>query len=105
MRHSPDALVTVHLLPSEGGGRVGPTPDKAFGCIMTIDGVNLDVRFRLGHDGPLQPGSTRDVEIDFLDPDFATSHLRIGEEFKLREVSVIGSGTIKHIYMRQRRHA
>jgi hypothetical protein len=58
MRNAPDALVTVHLLPSERGGRGGPTPDKAFGCIMTIDGVNLDASFRLDRLGALRPGST-----------------------------------------------
>lgn len=104
MRDAADALVTVHLLPSDRGGRRGPTPGKAFGCIMTIDGVNLDVRFRLDSKGPLRPGSTRDVEIDFLDPDFAQPHLRVGEEFELREAAVIGSGTIRHIFMRREGH-
>jgi hypothetical protein len=103
MRNAPDALVTVHLLPSEQGGRRGPTPDKTYGCIMMIDGVNLDIRFRLDGVGPLQPGTTRDVGIDFLNPEAAKPHLRIGETFRLREASVIGNGTIKDIFIRQRR--
>ena len=107
MRNAPDALITVRLLPSEQGGRQGPTPDRIFRCIMVIDGVNLDVRLNLDRQGSLQPGMIRDVEINFLNPEFAKFHVRAGEEFQLRETSIIGSRLVKQTFVRQpqRHHA
>jgi len=104
MAKQPDALVTVHLLPSDQGGRLGPTPADSFGCIMSIDGVNLDVRFRLDGREPLRPGITRDVAVDFLNPEFAKRHVTMGEAFQLRESKVIGSGTVKQVLLHRQRH-
>jgi hypothetical protein len=58
----------------------------------------LDVRFRLGSVGPLQPGTTTDVEVSFLDPENAKRHVLVGQEFSIREASVIGRGTIKETF-------
>ena len=99
MKNSPDALVTVSLLPTERGGRQGPTPAAAFGCIMTIGGQNLDVGFRLEHVGPLRPGMIADLEVNFLDSEHAKNSITVGQEFSLREAKIIGHGTIKEIFI------
>ena len=94
----PEALIQVRMLPSSLGGRRGPTPENEYGCLMAIDGVNLDVRFRVDRAGPLRPGETTEVEVNFLNPDLARRHLKVGGTFRLREAAVIGDGEIKQIY-------
>ncbi len=85
----PDALVHVRMLSSQAGGRRGPTPAQAYGCLMAIDGVNLDVRLRVDRTGPLRPGESADVEVNFLNPALAKRHLTVGRPFRLREAAVI----------------
>jgi len=94
----PEALVQVRMLPSARGGRDGPTPANEYGCIMVIDGINLDVRLRVDRAGPLRPGETVDVEVNFLNPDLARRYLKVGKTFRLRETTVIGDGEIIKIY-------
>lgn len=98
IKTNPDALVLVRMLSSRAGGRRGPTPARSHGCLMAIDGVNLDVRLRLDRTGPLSPGDTAEVAVNFLDPAFARRHLKVGEPFRLRETTVIAEGVIKEIY-------
>jgi len=46
---------------------------------MVVNGRNHDVRLRLAQ--PLQPGESRWVGIDLLDPGTALAHIRIGTTF------------------------
>ena len=96
MKQDPDAVVVVALLPSDQGGRSGPTRPGVFACIMVVDGVNLEVRLR--PDGPLLPGTTRRVGLDFLRPWAAHEHLHVGSEFRIREAREIGSGLIEQLH-------
>ena len=95
MKLEPDIVAMVELAPTEKGGREGPTPDRKFGCIMVVNGQNHDVRLRL--DRPFQPGSSRRVGVDFLCPDLALSHIRVGDAFVLREMRTIGTGVVELI--------
>ena len=103
MKSDPDAMVSVVLLPHERGGRLGPTPSTAYGCIMVIDGRNLDVRFRLDRTGPLQPGAAADVGVDFLCPELARLYLRVGSVFQLKETGIVGNGTVKTLSLSSER--
>jgi len=62
---------------------------------MVVNGRNHDVRLRLTQ--PLQPGESRRVGIDFLDPGTALAHIRIGTTFGLWEGRIVGQGTVEVI--------
>jgi hypothetical protein len=91
----PDVTAIVALLPSDQGGRAGPTPADWFGCVLTAAGRNFDVRLQLGT--PLRPGEVRRVAITFLDPAAALSALGPGTPFGLWEGGEIGLGRIEQV--------
>src|SRR4051812_13245256 len=91
----PDAVAIVALLPSDQGGRAGPTPADWFGCVLGVAGRNFDVRLLL--DAPLRPGEARRVGLAFLNPEAARSTLGPGASFSLWEGREIGLGRIEEI--------
>ena len=95
MKPSPDIVATIELAPLEAGGRASPMPARWFGCVMVVNGRNHDIRLRLAQ--PLNAGETREVGIDFLDPETALSHVRVGTTFGLWEGGTIGQGFIEAV--------
>src|SRR4051794_36896621 len=91
----PDAIAVVALLPTDQGGRAGPTPEKWFGCVLTIGGQNYDVRLEL--DRPPVPGAARRVALHFLDPRSALAGATPGTPFDLWECGTIGFGRIEKV--------
>ena len=91
----PDASATIALLPTDQGGRNGPTPDGWFGCVMAVGERNYDIRIAL--DEPLAPGTTRRVQIQFLEPRSALRVLSPGATFSLWEGREIGFGRIERL--------
>jgi hypothetical protein len=89
-----DILAEVHLLPTENGGRRGPTPADKFGCPVGIGSEFFDMRIDLSGIGSLSPGQTARVPIKFLRPDFVLPLLRVGSEFTLWEGRTIGHGRV-----------
>ena len=90
-----DLAVTLSLFPTDKGGRLGPTPNVWFGCLMVIDGKNFDVRLDLREVGSISPGQTVNVPVSFLDWEFAKDYCTLGKKFFLREVHMIGEGLIE----------
>ena len=95
MKPLPDIVATIELAPSEAGGRASPMPARWFGCVMAVNGRNHDIRLRLTQ--PLNAGESRRVGIDFLDPDIALSHVRVGTIFGLWEGGIVGQGLVEAI--------
>jgi len=91
----PDAIAAVALLPTDQGGRAGPTPDEWFGCVLAMSSGKYDVRLKL--DRALVPGSTRRVAVYFLDPANAKRGLAPGTQFDLWEGGTIGFGRIEKV--------
>lgn len=91
-----DVIADVHLYETEKGGRAGPTPPRIFACIMVLDAQNFDVRLRL-ENYPLFPGQSVTLPIDFLDWERAEPYCKIGSDFRLRELRVIGEGVIRSV--------
>jgi hypothetical protein len=91
-----DALVRIRLLPTDAGGRQGPTPDRWFGCIFAYQGEMYDCRLILEESGSLFPGSEAIVPIQFLNPG-VVSYLRQGSRFELWEGKIIGEGEVVRI--------
>jgi hypothetical protein len=100
-----DIIVSLELLPTDNGGRRGPTPAGHFNCLMTIDDQNFDVRLHLEKVGSISPGQKTRVPISFLNPKLARKHCSVGKRFSLREAKVIGDGTIKEILFSDEDHA
>jgi len=95
MKALPDIVAVIELSPPGQGGRVSSMPARWFGCVMVVNGRNHDIRLRLTQ--PLQPGESRPVGIDFLDPGTALAHIRIGTTFGLWEGRIVGQGTVEAI--------
>jgi hypothetical protein len=98
----PDILAEVSLLPSNSGGRKGPTPAEWFGCPMQVDGTYFDARIDLSEIGSLSPGQTVRAPLRFLSPENALPLFSIGKSFALWEGRVIGSATVLAVYPHQR---
>lgn len=95
MKALPDIVANIELAPPSEDGRASPMPARWFGCVMVVDGRNHDVRLRLAQ--PLQAGESRRVGIDFLDPDTALAHIRIGTTFGLWEGRIVGQGAVEAV--------
>lgn len=97
MKALPDIVATIELAPSDAGGRASPMPARWFGCVMVVNGRNHDIPLRLTQ--PLQTGEARRVGIDFLDPNTAIAHIRIGTTFGLWEGGIVGQGAVEIVKM------
>ncbi len=94
-----DILAEDHLLPTESGGRRGPTLADKFGCPVGIGSEFFDMRIDLSSTGSLSPGQTARVPMAFLRPDFVLPLLHVGSEFTLWEGRTIGHGRVIEMYV------
>ena len=92
-----DAIADITLLPTEEGGRAGPTAPGSFACLVVVDGQKFAVRFDLAPMERLSPGTTRSVSMRFLDPVRAEKVFKAGTRFDLREGRMIGQGLIRKV--------
>jgi len=72
----PDILAEIRLFRTEDGGREGPTPPDKFGCVFEINGKYFECRLILNGVGPLSPGRTATVPINFLSPELVKEELK-----------------------------
>ncbi len=93
-----DILADVRLLPTETGGRRGPTPADEFGCPIGVGTEFFDMRIDLSSTGSLSPGQSARVPMAFLRPDFVLPLLQVGSEFTLWEGKTIGHGRVVEMY-------
>jgi hypothetical protein len=101
MKFAPHILAEVRLLPTEAGGRKGPTPPDVFVCQIGSSGEYFEMRWDLSEIGSLSPGSTARVPIRFSRPEYVLPWMRVGAEFSLtesRESGKIGGGKVLQIY-------
>lgn len=96
-----DIVANLTLLPTNSGGREGPTPPSELRCIMTIEDKNFSVVVHLEQTGSIVPGQTIDVPISFLFLDLAKKYCSVGRHFSLREYNKIANGVIKEILFSQ----
>lgn len=94
MNPIPDIIAKVHFLPTELGGRKGPTPSDRFSCPFVFEGEYFDCVTFLGDIGSIAPGSTVTLPIWFLSPTMIKPRLNVGSVFDLWELGVIANGTV-----------
>jgi len=92
-----DIIAHVRFYPTAHGGRQGPTPKGAFGCLLELHGDCFDCRLLLTETGPLSPGQQADVPIKFLNFDLVKDQLVPGKKFFLRERQIIAEGEVAKI--------
>ena len=92
MTFTPHILAEVRLLKTTEGGREQPTPPDFFDC--SAGGVYFEMRMDLRGIGSLLPGSTAQVPIQFLRPEYVLPWLGVGAEFSLREIGTIGHSKV-----------
>jgi hypothetical protein len=91
---TPHILAEVRLLKTTEGGREQPTPPDFFGCSVGRGDEYCEMRMDLRGVGSLSPGSTAQVPIQFLRPEFILPWLGVGAVFSLREIGTIGQGKV-----------
>jgi hypothetical protein len=91
---TPHILAEVRLLKTTEGGREQPTPPDVFGCSVGSGDEYCEMRMDLRGIGSLSPGSTAQVPIQFLRPEFILPWLGVGAVFSLREIGTIGQGKV-----------
>ena len=91
-------IARVRFYTREAGGRRGPTPASGrMGCILTIDGESFEGVVNLDGVGPIPPGATARVAIEFVRPSLVEERLAVGKHFQLREIDVVGDGEIEEL--------
>ena len=98
MKFAPHILAEVRLLPTDAGGRKGPTPADVFVCRMGNGGEYFEMLMDLSAIGSLSPGSTARVPIRFSRPEYINPLIQVGTEFSLNEVGKIGGGKVLEVY-------
>ena len=101
MKIAPHILAEVRLLPTEAGGRKGPTPSDIFVCQIGGGGEYFEMRMDLRGIGSLSPGMTARVPIRFSRPEYVLLWIQVGTEFSLRESGEsgkIGGGKVLEVY-------
>jgi hypothetical protein len=93
----PEIRAKVHFYPTTEGGRLKATPADHFGCPLSFGGRNFDCRLLLDDIGPVSPGETVEVPIQFLCPEDIVPRLRPGDRFQLWEGGFIGEGEVLEI--------
>jgi hypothetical protein len=100
VKFAPHILAEIRLLPTEAGGRKGPTPPDVFVCQMG-GGEYFEMRMDLSSIGSLSPGSTARVPIRFSHPEYINFLIQVGTEFALSEIGEsgkIGGGKVLEVY-------
>lgn len=92
-----DLIATITLRPTNAGGRRGPTPPGSFKVRRVIEEHSFDARLNLESVGPIAPGDTVTVPVNFLDPDIARRYCFVGQRLILKELRAIGEGVIEKL--------
>lgn len=83
----------IALIPTEAGGRKGPTPKDNWRCILKLNDEYMDCLMTLAPGHVIFPGGRGEVEIQFLDPKRAMLFTS-GATFEVWEGGVIGTGMV-----------
>jgi hypothetical protein len=100
MKFAPHIIAEVWLLPTEAGGRKGPTPPDIFVCQIGNGGEYREKRMDLSGMGSLSPGSTVRVPIRFSCPEYVLPWIGVGTEFSFSEAGEsgkIGGGEVLEV--------
>lgn len=92
-----DIRATITLIPTDKGGRKGPTPSDELRPILMIDGTNWSISLNLEDTGSVAPGQTVTIPIYFFDLEGAREHLSVGKKFTIWEGITIANGVIDEI--------
>lgn len=94
----PEAILLIHFLTPDEGGRETPIEGDRYGCpIMINDNQGFDCRFVLDGHTIFELGDEYEIPVKFLNPEKALKNLQVGKEVFLWEGKKIGLGTVKEI--------
>lgn len=91
---TPGILAEVTFFPTAEGGRKGPTPASQFRCPLHYSGEFFDCCLDLSGIGPIAPGTTVQVRIEFLVPELIMPRLNPGDEFTLWDGRTVARGRV-----------
>jgi hypothetical protein len=96
----PDAIAEIELIPTNDGGRQGPTNDDQLRCPMLYRGKLYDVILLLGKVGSIAPGERKaGIPLKFLSPELVAGRIGPGDIFALRELRVIAFGKFTQVFI------
>ena len=94
MTFTPHILAEVQLLKTTEGGREQPTPPDYFSCSVGKVAEYWEMRMDLRGTGSLSPGSTAQVPIQFMRPEYILMWLGVGAMFSISEIGTPGNGKV-----------
>jgi hypothetical protein len=92
--HGNTITAKISLLTTEKGGRQNSVITDKLHCMFDLNGELFDCRISLLGVGSLHPGQSAELPISFLSPQTVIPKLKIGTQFKLREMRIIGEGMV-----------
>lgn len=97
----PDIVAELKFYSTEEGGRANPisyqTFSQRFGCLLVYKEETFDCFVILSEGKEIYPGERVVLSIMFLRPELIKPNLKVGDNFKLRELGIIAEGKIVKI--------
>jgi hypothetical protein len=93
----PDIQVEITLFPTEQGGRHTAILSGEYRGVLGVGAEHLSVRFFVPAGMRFGLGSTVQVGVEFLFPEYALRHFPPGTEFTVWEGRAIGRGRVLEV--------
>jgi hypothetical protein len=96
----PHAISEIEFIPTNDGGRNGPTPNDRLHCPLLYRGELFDVILFLHKSGSISPGQRREgIPMLFLSPHLLAGRIGAGEIFALRKMRVMAFGKFTQTFI------
>jgi hypothetical protein len=96
----PHAIGEIEFIPTNDGGREGPTPSDRLHCPLLYRGELFDVILSFHKTGSISPGQRREgVPMLFLSPELMAGRIKAGDIFALRELRVVAFGKFTETFI------
>lgn len=97
---APEIVAEIFLLPSEEGGRKGPIRKGEYRGVLGVGDDHFSFRTVVPFADGFQLGQTARLGVQFLVPEAALEHFRVGTAFTVWEAGAIGHGTVLEVVLR-----
>jgi len=94
---TPEIIVEITLLPTEGGGRQRAIHTGEYRGVLGVGAENFSVRFFVPMERSVSPGETQRFGAQFLFPETALPYFPVGATFTVWEGRVIGNGRVLEV--------
>ena len=94
---APEIVAEISLLPTTEGGLKGPILQGEYRGVLGVGDEHFSFRSVVPFPDGFQPGQTANLRIQFLVPEAALAHFRVGAAFTVWEARSIGYGKVLEV--------